>query len=76
MIYDLYDELDEYLKTNQLPSKSLYLFDDPMHFSSVGHRAIAEIVYRHVKALPIHTLKQTSTDHLLSISAIPTGLVN
>jgi lysophospholipase L1-like esterase len=72
LIHDLYDELEEYLKINQLSPKSLYLFDDPMHFSSLGHQAIAEIVYRHVKGLPVPTLKQTSSDHLLSISPTPT----
>ena len=47
-IYDLYDELAEYLKANRLPSKAIYLFNDPLHFNSVGHHAIAELVYRHI----------------------------
>ena len=47
-IYDLYDELLEYLKVNQLPSRAIYLFNDPLHFNSVGHHAIAELVYRHI----------------------------
>ena len=47
-IYDLYDELAEYLKANRLPSKAIYLFNDPLHFTSVGHHAIAELVYRHI----------------------------
>jgi lysophospholipase L1-like esterase len=44
--YDLYDELMEYLKANRLPSTAIYLFNDPMHFNSLGHHAIAELVYR------------------------------
>ena len=48
-IYDLYDDLVEYLTVNRLPSRALYLFNDPLHFNSVGHHAIAELVYRHVK---------------------------
>ena len=47
-IYDLYEELMEYLKANQLHSTDIYLFNDPMHFNSVGHHAIAELVYRHI----------------------------
>jgi lysophospholipase L1-like esterase len=47
-IYDLYDELVEYLKVNRLPSRAIYLFNDPLHFNSVGHHAVAELVYRHV----------------------------
>ena len=47
-IYDLYDGLVEYLKANQLPSTAIYLFNDPMHFNSVGHHAIAELIYRHI----------------------------
>ena len=47
-IYDLYDELKEYLQANRLPSKAIYLFNDPLHFNSVGHHAIAELVYRHI----------------------------
>ena len=46
--YDLYDELTEYLRVNRVSSKSLYLFNDPMHFSPVGHRAIADVLYRYV----------------------------
>jgi lysophospholipase L1-like esterase len=44
-MYDLYDGLKEYLKANQASSTSLYLFNDPMHFNAVGHRAIADLVY-------------------------------
>jgi lysophospholipase L1-like esterase len=47
-IYDLYDGLSEYLKVHRATSKSLYLFNDPMHFNSVGHRAIAELLYGYV----------------------------
>jgi lysophospholipase L1-like esterase len=47
-IYDPYDELLEYLKVNRLPSKAIYLFNDPLHFNSVGHHAIAELVYRYI----------------------------
>jgi lysophospholipase L1-like esterase len=47
-IYDPYDELMEYLKVNRLPSRAIYLFNDPLHFNSVGHRVIAELVYRHI----------------------------
>ncbi len=47
-IYDLYDELMEYLKAKRLPSTDIYLFNDPMHFNSVGHHAIAELIYRHI----------------------------
>jgi lysophospholipase L1-like esterase len=47
-IYDLYDELVEYLKVNRLSSKSIYLFNDPMHFNSLGHHAIAEYLYRYI----------------------------
>jgi hypothetical protein len=50
-IYDLYDKLAEYLKANRLSSRSLYLFNDAMHFNSLGHYVIAELVYRHVKGL-------------------------
>jgi hypothetical protein len=48
-IYDPYDELLKYLKVNRLPSKAIYLFNDPLHFNSVGHHALAELVYRHIK---------------------------
>ncbi|HEU4505136.1 MAG TPA: hypothetical protein VFR79_09910, partial [Nitrospira sp.] len=47
--YDLYDELTEYLRENRASSKSLYLFNDPMHFNPVGHRAVADVLYRYVK---------------------------
>ena len=47
-IYDPYDELLEYLKVNRLPSRAIYLFNDPLHFNSVGHHAIAELVHRHI----------------------------
>ena len=47
-IYDPYDELLEYLKVNRLPSRAIYLFNDPLHFNSVGHHAIAELVFRHI----------------------------
>ena len=49
MIYDLYDELLEYLKVNRLPSRAIYLFNDPLHFNSIGHHAIAELIHRHIK---------------------------
>jgi lysophospholipase L1-like esterase len=48
MIYDPYDELMEYLKVNRLPSRAIYLFNDPLHFNSIGHRVIAELIYRHI----------------------------
>ena len=44
--YDLYDELMEYLKANRLSSNSIYIYNDPLHFNSAGHHAIAELVYR------------------------------
>jgi lysophospholipase L1-like esterase len=47
-IYDAYDELLDYLKVNSLPSRAIYLFNDPLHFNSVGHHAIAELLYRHI----------------------------
>jgi lysophospholipase L1-like esterase len=47
-IYDPYDELLEYLKVNRLPSRAIYLFNDPLHFNSVGHHAMAELLYRHI----------------------------
>jgi lysophospholipase L1-like esterase len=47
-IYDLYDDLTEYLKVNRASSRSIYLFNDPMHFNSLGHRAIADFLYGYV----------------------------
>jgi lysophospholipase L1-like esterase len=49
-IYDLYDELMEYLKVNRLLSGAMYLFNDPLHFNSVGHHAIAELLYRRIQS--------------------------
>jgi len=48
-IYDPYDGLLQYLKSNRLPSRAIYLFNDPLHFNSMGHHAIAELIYRHIK---------------------------
>jgi lysophospholipase L1-like esterase len=48
-IYDPYEELSEYLKVKKVPSRAIYLFNDPLHFNSVGHRALADLVYRHIK---------------------------
>ena len=45
-IYDLYDDLLESLASQQIPSQSLYLFNDPMHFSPRGHRLVADLIYR------------------------------
>jgi lysophospholipase L1-like esterase len=47
-IYDPYEELSEYLKVKKVPSRAIYLFNDPLHFNSVGHHAIADLVYRHI----------------------------
>jgi lysophospholipase L1-like esterase len=49
-IYDLYDDLMEYLKVNRLLSGAMYLFNDPLHFNSVGHHAIAELLYRRIQS--------------------------
>jgi hypothetical protein len=43
-IYDLFDDLLASLASEQVSSKSLYLFNDPMHFNARGHRIIAELV--------------------------------
>jgi len=45
-IYDLFDDLREYLASNGVPSHAIYLFNDPMHFNERGHRVIAELMYR------------------------------
>jgi lysophospholipase L1-like esterase len=47
-IYDPYEELSEYLKVKKVPSRAIYLFNDPLHFNSVGHHALADLVYRHI----------------------------
>jgi len=56
-IYDPYEELMEYLKVNRLHSRDIYLFNDPLHFNSVGHHAIAELVYRYIRQRSIIHLK-------------------
>jgi lysophospholipase L1-like esterase len=44
-VYDLYDDLLNYLRSNGAPSKSIYLFNDPMHFNARGHQVIADVIY-------------------------------
>ena len=45
-LYDLFDDLLASLASEHLSSRSLYLFNDPMHFNGRGHRLVAELVYR------------------------------
>ena len=44
-IFDLYDDLSNYLRSYQVMSKSIYLFNDPMHFNARGHQVIANLTY-------------------------------
>ena len=43
-IYDLFDDLLNSLEDRQISSRSLYLFNDPMHFNARGHHLIAELL--------------------------------
>jgi len=42
---DLMPYLSDYLIKTGLKSNSIYLFDDPMHYSSLGHQVVAEVIY-------------------------------
>jgi lysophospholipase L1-like esterase len=46
--YDLFDDLVASLASENITSRSLYLFNDPMHFNARGHRLIAELVHKKV----------------------------
>jgi lysophospholipase L1-like esterase len=44
-VFDLYGELLDYLRAHRAPAKSIYLFNDPMHFNSRGHQVLADLMY-------------------------------
>lgn len=44
LVFDFYEPLLEYITENDIESKNLFLFNDPMHFSALGNRVIADIV--------------------------------
>jgi lysophospholipase L1-like esterase len=46
--YDLYDDILKHLTSNGIPSKSIYLFNDPMHFNERGHQVIADLIYEKI----------------------------
>jgi lysophospholipase L1-like esterase len=43
--YDLYDDILKHLTSNSIPPKSIYLFNDTMHFNERGHRIVADLIY-------------------------------
>lgn len=46
MVSDPYPKIRQYLSGKQLPANSLYVYDDPCHFSLAGHKLIADLLYQ------------------------------
>ena len=47
-LVDLYSPLRKYVLDNQLKSQDLFLYNDPCHFSSEGHKIIADIMFAEI----------------------------
>jgi lysophospholipase L1-like esterase len=45
-VIDLYDQVNQYIKQHKLKPKYLFLYNDPEHFSALGHKIVAELIYR------------------------------
>jgi len=43
---DVYEYFSRYLKEENMKSTSLYLFNDPMHFSQLGHKIVYEAIIK------------------------------
>jgi lysophospholipase L1-like esterase len=43
---DIYEYFSRYLKEKNMKSTSLYLFNDPMHFSQLGHKIVYEAIIK------------------------------
>ncbi|MBP7087711.1 MAG: SGNH/GDSL hydrolase family protein [Candidatus Omnitrophica bacterium] len=52
-IIDLYPVLRNNIEKSKIKSESLYLYGDPMHFNSQGHKLIAQLVYDKLKELKL-----------------------
>jgi lysophospholipase L1-like esterase len=48
-IIDLYNPIKKYLLDNDIKSQDLFIFNDPCHFSSEGHKIIADIILNEIK---------------------------
>ena len=45
---DLYSPLRKYVLDHQLKSQDLFLYNDPCHFSTEGHKIIADIMFAEI----------------------------